>query len=43
MSTPEGITSTGIAFLVTAWIIITGLVTFCFWRILGKRPGGGDR
>ncbi len=43
MSMPEGINGAGIAFLVTAWAIITGLVTFCFWRILGKRSGGGDR
>ena len=43
MLTPEGINAGGLTFLITAWTIITGLVMFCFWRILGKRSGGGDR
>ncbi|MCZ6670339.1 MAG: hypothetical protein O6947_04865 [Acidobacteria bacterium] len=42
MAMPEGLNAGGIFFLVTAWSVITGLVVFCFWKILKSPSGGKD-
>ena len=45
MPAPEGgLTTVGLAFMVTAWTIITALVSYCFWKILRARndDGAGD-
>jgi hypothetical protein len=43
MSAPEGITAGGLTFMIVAWTVITGLVSYCFWMILRTHNNNKDR
>jgi hypothetical protein len=43
MSMPDGITGSGLTFMIVAWSVITGLVSYCFWKILRTHNNDQDR